>query len=452
MRSLLSYLGIIMVISGAFISVPALAALILGELWIAKYFIAPASISMGLGYYLQRREREELDLRTAFILCAVAWLLAALIGSIPYIFSLKISFLDAYFETMSGFTTTGITVLTPSELPRTIIFWRSLTEWIGGVGIVLVFLAIMAPTTIASKLYIAEARTERIEPSILRTTYSIFYIYLYFTLIGVLALYLAGAPVFDAVNHALTSLPTGGFSPHDNSYADMSPLLKVITMILMLCGGISFAIHQRWLSKDFRSLYTSLEVRALVAIVILFSLLLHLDGMPSIDAFFQGISALTTSGFASIDVSSLSDLSKCYLIILMNIGGGYGATASGIKLMRFVVVIKAVEWFIKRITSPTRAIIPFKVQSKVFTEEEVFTTLLFCLLYISFLIPSILIFVKLGHSFMDSVFMISSAQGNNGLVTLTTYTSIEKVIMIFHMWIGRLEIIPVLVLLTSFRR
>jgi trk system potassium uptake protein TrkH len=136
----------------------------------------------------------------------------------------------------------------------------------------------------------------------------------------------------------------------------------------------------------------------------------------------------------------------------MNIGGGYGATASGIKIIRFLVIIKAVEWFVKKIISPTRAIIPFKIQNKVFSEEEVFTTLLFCLLYISFLIPSILIFVKLGYSFLDAVFMISSAQGNNGLVTIISYAPVEKVVMIFHMWIGRLEIIPVLVLLTSFRK
>jgi trk system potassium uptake protein TrkH len=452
MKNLVGYFGALILLSGISLLIPVPAALLLGEQEMVPYFLGPGLVSIAVGYTILRLKKgERLDRRGAFILTALGWLLVAFIGELPYVLAHD-ALLDGYFEAMSGFTTTGMSVFTPSELPRTLILWRSLTEWIGGIGIILVLLVILAPANVASKLYIAEARTDRIEPNIVETAHRIFYIYLYLTLIGILALYLAGASIFDAVNHSLTALPTGGFSPYDDSYMGMSSIIKVITVFLMLLGGISFLAHERWMKRDLKGLLGNLEFRVLIGISLLFTGLLTLEGMNPMDSLFQTVSAITTSGFASKDISALSELSKSYIIIMMNIGGSYGATASGIKIIRFIFLVNAVRWFIKRITMPSRAVIPFKVQGKTFSRDEVFTVLLFSLLYITFLVPSILIFIKLGHSFMDSVFMISSAQGNNGLVTLTQYTDIEKVIMIFHMWLGRLEIIPVLVLFASLRR
>jgi trk system potassium uptake protein TrkH len=416
MKNLVGYLGALILLDGICLLIPVPAAFLLDEVEIIPFFLGPALVSISAGYILQKqRKGGHLDRRDAFII-------------------------------------TGMSVFTPSELPRTLVFWRSLTEWIGGIGIILVLLVILAPANVASKLYIAEARTDRIEPNIVETAHRIFYIYLYLTLIGILALYLAGASVFDAVNHSLTALPTGGFSPYNSSYMGMSPLIKAITVCLMLLGGISFLAHERWMKRDFKGFLGNLEFRVLLGIVALFTGLLIMDGMNPVDSLFQTVSAITTSGFASEDISALSDLSKSYIIILMNIGGSYGATASGIKIIRFIFLVNAVRWFIKKIIMPSRAIIPFKIQGKTFSRDEVLVVLLFSLLYITFLIPSTLIFIKLGRSFMDAVFMISSAQGNNGLVTLAQYTDVEKVIMIFHMWLGRLEIIPVLVLFASLRR
>jgi trk system potassium uptake protein TrkH len=453
MMTVLHYLGTITLSMGLLLLLPSLASLLLREYSVAPAFLLPAIASMFAGFLLQKlAPKKELDLRLAFIISALGWLLIALIGGTPYVLASKAELLDAYFEAMAGFTTTGISVFTPSQLPKSVLFWRSLTEWIGGVGIVVLFLAIFAPTNVAAKLYVAEARSERLEPSMARTARKIFYIYSYLTLAAILALYLSGASVFEAVNHALTALSSGGFSPNDDSYMGISPQVKLVTMLFMLLGGISFALHQRWMEGDFRKFFSNIEVRAILAIVVVFSLLLYLDGVPAVDAAFTTISALTTTGFASIDVSSLSELSKYYLLLLLNIGGGYGSTAGGMKVIRFVIILKAIEWFIRKITSPRRQVIPFKIQDKVFSEEEVFSTLLFALLYLFFLTLGTFIFILLGHDLMDALFMISSAQGNNGLVVLTQYTPIEKVVMIFHMWIGRLEIIPVLTLLTALRK
>jgi trk system potassium uptake protein TrkH len=200
------------------------------------------------------------------------------------------------------------------------------------------------------------------------------------------------------------------------------------------------------MSRDFKLLFKSLEVRAMALLIGIVTLLLLWDGVPLLDAFFNVISGITTTGFVSGDISSYNDFSKYMLVLLLNIGGGYGSTSSGIKIIRFLILIKAVEWYIRKITSPPRVIIPFKIQNKVFT------TLLYTVLHFFFLAGGIMIFMLLGNTLMDSLFMISSAQGNNGLVTLTQYTDPEKLIMMFHMWIGRLEIIPVLVLLTLFKR
>ena len=453
MMAVLHYLGTITLSMGLLLLLPGLVSVLLNEYSVTPAFLFPAILSILTGFALQKTApKKELDLRLAFVIAALGWLLIALIGGVPYVLAAKAELLDAYFEAMAGFTTTGISVFTPSQLPQSVIFWRSLTEWIGGVGIVVLFLAIFAPTNVAAKLYVAEARSERLEPSMARTARKIFYIYSYITLAAILALYISGASVFEAVNHALTALSTGGFSPNDDSYVGVSSQIKLVTMLFMLLGGISFALHQRWMEGNFKKFFSNIEVQAILGIVAVSSLFLYLDGIPAVDAAFTTISALTTTGFTSIDVSSLSEVSKYYLLLLMNIGGGYGATASGIKVIRFLIILKSIEWFVRKITSPRRRVMPFKIQDKIFTEKEVFSTLLFTLLYLFFLALGTFIFILLGHDLMSALFMISSAQGNNGLVVFTDYNTIEKAVMIFHMWIGRLEIIPVLVLFAALRK
>jgi len=451
MIATLYYLGTIALSMSFILLLPLIASVELKEYSVAPAFILPMVACALLGVLLRRLvPRKELDLRRAFAVSALGWLLIALIGGVPYMIAAKTDFLDAYFEAMSGFTTTGISVLTPSLLPKSIIFWRSLTEWIGGMGIVVLFLAIFTPANVAAKLYIAEARSERLEPSLARTARKIFYIYSYLTLAAILALYLSGESVFRAVNHALTAVSTGGFSLTDSGYREASSLTKLVTMPFMVAGALSFALHQRVIRGELRKFFSNVEVQAIFAIVAAFTALLYLQGIPLIDAAFTTVSALTTTGFASVDIASLSDVTKYSLIFLIIIGGGYGATAGGVKVIRFVIILKAIGWYVRRVTSPRRRVIPLKLQGRALSEEEVLSTLLFALLYIFFIASGTFIFMLLGHDLMSSLFMVSSAQSNDGLVVFTQYSSIEKVVMIFHMWLGRLEIIPVLTLFGGF--
>ncbi len=446
MRALLHYMGTITLCTGMLMLIPALVSLGLGEQSLAPAFAIPALATAALGYGMYRAGvGGELNLRLAFAVSSIGWALVALIGSLPYVLSGVLSPLDAYFEAMAGFTTTGITMVTPEELPRSVLLWRSLTQWIGGMGIVVLFLALFAPAG-AAKLYTAEARTERLEPSLARTARRIFYIYTYLTLAGVLLIYLSGSTVFEAVNHGLTAISSGGFSPRNDSYAGMPEMVKAATVVVMLMGGVSFALHQRWLEGRLREVLGSTELRAMLVFVGAGALALYLEGVPALDAVFTSVSAVTTTGFGVVDLNSLSEASKYVLFLLLLVGGGYGSTAGGLKVIRVVACFKAVLWFLQRSTSPRSRIVRTKLQGRVMEEEEMLAVVLFTLLYLIFIALGTGIFVFLGHDLITSAFTIATAQGNNGLVLLSEYTTLEKVVMLFYMWLGRLELIPVLIL------
>jgi trk system potassium uptake protein TrkH len=447
MKALYKYLARLLILTGFFLMVPVLVALYYREEWLIKYFLVPGILTMGAGYLLDKiYPEEDLNLTRAFMISAIAWLLIPLIGAVPFYLSLKISLLDAFFESTSGFTTTGLTVLTPSQLPKTVLFWRSFTQWIGGIGVILLFLAVGAPTGIARKLYVAEGRTERLEPSILRTADHIIFIYVLLTLLGVLALYLTGSSIFDSVNHVFTAIATGGFSTRDDSFATASLLERITAMAIMILGATSFALHQKWMSKDFRAVYADSQFRIMFLLIGLGAVFLLADGNALVDALFQSVSALTCTGLSTIDISSLGDFSKYSLLVLMTIGGGYGSTAGAIKLIRFIVIVKSVGWMVRKIVLPSKAIVPFKVAGKPMSEEDINTIFVFVFLYFVFILVGSMMLVKLGHPLIESFFQVASAQGNVGLSVLSHLSSIEKSLLIFHMWVGRIEIFPMLIL------
>ncbi|KXA98848.1 hypothetical protein AKJ40_04405, partial [candidate division MSBL1 archaeon SCGC-AAA259M10] len=215
---MLYFLGLICLIMGGTLLIPVFVALIYWEIGVIPYFIIPASITLAIGYIIVKKlESEELSLGNAMVVVTCTWIIFAFLGSIPYIFSSGLSFLDAYFESMSGFTATGLTVMqgytgwTIPEPTHTVLFWRSLTQWVGGLGVIVLFLALFPGTaSVARKLYASEAREDRIMPSMRATVRTIWNIYLLFTILGVVGLYLAGMHPFAAVNHSMTGIATGG--------------------------------------------------------------------------------------------------------------------------------------------------------------------------------------------------------------------------------------------------
>ncbi len=411
---------------------------------------------------MNEKPPEKLTLRESFKIAAGGWLLMSFIGGIPYFLSGYLSPLDAWFESMSGFTATGLTMFTDVEsLPRSILLWRSLTEWIGGVGVIALFLSVMYRTSrVVQNLYFAEGRSDKTEPTIIGTVRKIWLIYVFYTFFFAFIFFLLGAPIFDSINIAMTALATGGFAVTNNSIAAYSPWLAFAMIFAMAFGGISFVSHINLFKGRIRDFFT-IEVKAMLVIVSIFILMmaphLMLNGVDFWSALLQSsfhiVSALTGTGFDISDLSTLSDYDKTILTISMIFGGAYGSNASALKLIRVIVLFYGIFWYIKVRLAPRSAIIPFKIGKKVFEPTEVRDVSIYTTTYLFFLLIGATVFMLYGHSLADSLFEVASAEGNVGLsvgITSPFMPWVEKVVLILEMWFGRLEIFPVLLMLADF--
>ncbi len=411
---------------------------------------------------MNEKPPERLTLRESFKIAAGGWLLMSLVGGLPYFLSGYLSPLDAWFESMSGFTATGLTMFPDVEsLPKSILLWRSLTEWIGGVGVIALFLSVMYRTSrVVQNLYFAEGRSDKTEPTIIGTVRKIWLIYVFYTFFFALVFFILGAPLFDSINIAMTALATGGFAVTNNSIAAYPPAVAVAMIFAMAFGGISFVSHINLFKGRVRDFFT-IEVKAMLVIVGFFFLMMtpHLmtEGMSfwnaSLSSSFHIVSSLTGTGFSIGDLSKLSDYDKTILTIAMVFGGAYGSTASALKLIRVIVLFYGIFWYIKVRLAPRSAIIPFKIGKKVFEPSEVRDVSIYATTYILFLLIGAMILMLYGNSFADSAFEVASAEGNVGLsvgITSPTMPIIEKIVLILEMWFGRLEIFPVLLMLADF--
>ena len=348
--------------------------------------------------------------------------------------------------------------LSPPEAPvkniestdKTILLWRSMTEWVGGMGIVVLFLsALVGFGKAARKMYVAEARTDRIEPSIRHTVRSLWKIYAILTVAGIIGLYVAGMPMFEAVNHSMTAIATGGFSVRNASFEGYSYPILVVAILIMMAGAISFAVHRKVMAGHFKELFRNAEVRFMLVLIIVATLLLVWSAGLS-HSLFQTTSALTGTGFSTTNLTGWSDLQKGLLTVLMVIGGGYGSTSSAIKLIRIIIIGKAVYWMIKRSFLPERAVVSMKIAGREYSEQEMMETAIYAFIYLVVLMVGAVVLMTLGNSVMNSVFESASAQGNVGLsvgITSTVMPLAGKISLTAQMLVGRLEIIPVIAFL-----
>ncbi len=456
------YSSVLLVIEGMAMFLPGLLAYVDGHVTLAIIFFAVGGFSLLFGFvsmlYLGRPARLGYD--EALSIAAFGWLLMTFMGSLPFSLGGYLSPLDAFFESMSGFTATGLTMFSSQpgltvpdveSLPRAILFWRSLTQWIGGVGVIVLFLSILIRSSgIAAKLYKAEGRTDRIATNIVSTARRIWGIYILYTVICIigLVLLLGVGKTFDAVNIAMTCLATGGFAVTNDSIAAYPGYIAAFLIPFMLLGGISFASHRHLLKRNFKEFF-SIEVKAILLIIFISSIFL-MTRLGGLESFFQTSSALTGTGFSTSDVGQWDDFSKFILSILMVTGGGYGSTSSALKMIRVVIIIYAVAWVVKKFLYSRKAVIPFKIGRNTYPVEEIRIATLYAILYIMVLCLGAVIFMAGGHSAADSLFEVASAEGNVGLsvgITNSAMPAYEKVVLIIEMWVGRLEIFPVLTLL-----
>jgi len=455
-KSVFSHVGTILEIFGILALIPIFISFIYEEGIYTPFFLT-AVLSFGFGTVLDRRfPKTDLNLGSAMGVASISFILISLLGAIPYL--PYASPLDAVFESVSGITTTSLTIFIPDSLPNSIIFWRSFTQWIGGVGILLIFLLLVRSPGMASYyLYKAEAKEEKIEASVGHTVKRTFKIYGIYTIIGIILLTAVGMPVFDSVINTFSSISTGGFSSKADSIAGYAnPAAEFIIILLMIVGATSFFIHDKFLRRQFLYYTQNIETRIFWLLIGIFSVLLSISflGMsdPLRHGIFMAFSALTTTGFTTI--TQFPAVTKLLLIILMVIGGYAGSTAGGIKIIRFAIIGKSFAWLGKKISYPQEAVIPFKIKDKLLKDHELTIISLFVVVYMVILIISALALSFLGYAPFDAAFEVTSAQGNVGLSVLPLETMhwTGKLVLIVNMLLGRLEIFPFLVLIYAIYR
>ena len=439
-------------------------------------------LAAGLPLYYGLKKAEPANFKSAMVTAALGWLFISLIGSIPfwlipYNGMTPMDPLSGFFESMSGWTGTGLTMVDAENmLPYTLQFWRSLIQWIGGVGVIVLTLSILArPGTGSFVLYKGEAREKKTHPSIVSTVRTIWWIFLLYTIIGVVALTIIGFVTSDgmtpweSLNHAMTGLATGGFSVTDDSITSFGTISQIAIVILMGLGAIAFAAHYDLLKGHVKKFLSDAQFKAMMVLIILGVISLtyiNLGGTVADGNIlhslkisgFQFTSALTCTGFASVEnVVDWAPAAKLILACAMIIGGAAGSTAGGVKLFRGILLYKGVSWRIKRAISTPRRVFVHKLGNKSLSKEDA-TDLINEAAIISFIwiillfVGVVLIMEITNKSLSDSFFEVCSAQGNVGLTTGITKIAMDpigKIMLIFNMWIGRLEIIPIIVLIKS---
>ncbi len=432
-------------------------------------FVVPAVIFYIL-YHVLKGLRSEGTTRTkhAMITVAMVWLMIPVIGSLPFLIRGILNPADSFFESISGWTATGFTMIrNVDNTPQDILFYRSLTEWVGGIGIVVLALAVfMRKGTVAMVYYSSERGEQRIKPSIKNTVIETWKIYFVYTLACIVLLFIAGMGMFDAINHSFAALATGGFSRHTDSIAYFhNPLIEFILMIFMLIGSISFLLHFRIFNGEYKTVLRNVEFKAFLALllvamlVITLNLYLHDTSKSIIDIIREGsfhtISSLTTTGFSTADIGKWPEFSQAILMLLMYIGGFYGSTSGGIKLLRLVVIIKLIHYNLRKLILPKTAIVRMKIGSRALGGDEIIGSLGMSFAYLIIAVIGGLIIASLGYGTLSSLYLSLSAMGSVGLSPVSgdawfNMPVIGKFTMIALMWIGRLEIFPVLIFLGSF--
>ncbi len=450
-------LGTVMEGIGFVMLIPILIALIYGETEFLGYLIS-GILSISIGFLFRRSfsERANLRLKHGMIIAAFAWLWAALMGSICLMYATDVSFLNAYFESMSAWTGSGLSIFTNVELlPQSVLFLRSLEQWVGGLGVVIVVIGVLIrPGTTASRLYKAEAREEKIKPSISNTVRTIWWIYLFYTVFGIVLYILAGMSLFDAINNCFTNLSTGGMSIRNGNIGSYnSTAITLITILLMVIGGTSFLVHYKALKGKILDVFRDIQFQAMIIIVTIFSiLLLVVSKFTTLNSVFFVVSALSCTGSNTVPITTMAgwtDFSKILLAVSMIIGMAAGSTTGALKLIRIVTLVKGIYWEVNKILSPEGSVMPRKIAGKSVQDAEIKEAGSYTFLYLFLIFISWLVFMAYGYGGVNSIFEIASAQGNVGLsvgITSPIMPQIPKILLIIGMWFGRIEIIPALVL------
>lgn len=437
-------------------------------------FIYAAVVGALCGGTLVRlfRPEKELGYKDGFAIVVLSWLGATFLGALPYLFSGKIpSFVDCYFESMSGFTTTGSTILSTIEiLPESLLFWRSLTHWLGGMGIIVLALAILPLLGIGGmQFFQAEMpgpTKDRLAPRIQNTARILWSVYVLLTMIETGLLMLGGVDFFNALCHSFATLATGGFSTHSASIAYYdSVYVEGVIIFFMFLAGINFSLHFQflrgrlgiyWKSEEFK-LYLGLIVFSALGLMIALFISGTISSPVKIfrDVLFQVVSIITTTGFGTADFDTWPSFCQVLLVSLMFVGGCAGSTSGGVKVVRFLLFFKYARLQLQRLVHPKQVEV-IKLDKKQVPQEVLLAILGFLALYIAFILFASLVVTALGVDIVTGISAVVTTLNNIGpglhlvgpVQNFGHLPALAKVVLIFCMLAGRLELYTVAVLLT----
>ncbi|NEU56012.1 TrkH family potassium uptake protein [Halorussus sp. MSC15.2] len=532
--------GSLLAMEAGLMAISVGVALVFTEWYGALSFLLAAGITAAVGLGARRAfaDAPEPRMKHGMIIAATGWFCVAVFGALPFLLmayltpsqvmqsyvssapesatyeavtvfgatsrSSLVYFrnpLHAFFESMSGWTGSGLTMAVHEPtLPRTIQWWRSFMQWVGGVGVIVLTTAILArPGSGSYALYRSEAREEKIHPSIISTVQTVWKIFVLYTALAVLAMFVAislsdyGSQLptwqafWQALNHAMTGLSTGGFSVTDNSIATYdSPLIETVLLPIMALGAIAFPIHYVVLSnRDAEPLWEDLQTRWLFILFGVGIVVLSLQNAAAVtsafeatnyaglqtvglsaaqatairDSVFQWVSALSCTGFQSSGIGDWKPGGKLLLSIAMVVGGAAGSTVGGIKIIRAYTIGRGIVWQFSRVFLPESAVVTANINGRNLgrneMEREFSEAAIVSLLWIGLLVASSIVLVNVAdpsYGLSDVLFEVASAQGNVGLssgITGPAMPSLAEGMFILNMWVGRLEIIPVLVFARS---
>lgn len=469
-------IGVLIMVEGAFMLFPGLVSLWYGEPDIPYHFLS-ALICCIVGSamaFIFRKHSKMFGKRDGYIIVSSVWVVFSFFGLMPFWISGYIpSFTDAFYETMSGFTTTGSTILTDVEaLPHGLLFWRSLTQWLGGMGIIMLSIAILPMLGIGGmQLYSAEssgAMSDKLRPKISDMAKYMWIIYLSLTIIESVLLMLGGMSPFDAVCHSLSTLATGGYSTKNNSVAFFdSAYIEYVIMFFTFLGGVNFALYyalaigkmHRLQIDDELKYYTLITVViGIVAGIILYNSDFGLTLEKSIrNCMFLIISVVTTTGFTTCDYSLWPHVLTVIITLLLIAGGCAGSTSGGLKVIRQILMAKSGIYELRHMLHPT-AILHVKVNGKAIPNSSLVSTMSFVSIYFCIIVGGTIVMSLVGYNFEDSYGLVANSIANVGVsignfgpagpYTFAMLPAFVKWMLAFIMLVGRLELFTFILLFT----
>ena len=461
-------IGRILLTEAILLAVPLMTAVVYGEA--LKPFLITMLLLIAVGAVMCRRKPKKTALyaRDGFAVVALAWILMSAFGALPFVISGDIpNYIDAFFETVSGFTTTGASILTAVEpLSRSALFWRSFTHWVGGMG-VLVFVMAILPMTDGHGMHLMRAETPgptsgKLVSRLSDTAKILYGIYLVMTIIQILLLLAGGMSFFDACIHAFGTAGTGGFSNRNLSVgAYNSAYFDIVIGVFMLLFGINFNLYYFLIMKRFRDVFRSEELRvyllivgaAVIAIALNVAHLYENFAVSLRHAFFQVSTIITTTGYATVDFNTWPTFSKGILVTLMFIGACAGSTGGGIKVARIVILIKASLADMRKMLHPN-AVTPVRFEEKVLNDRNVRSVYQYIAVYLLVFVLSFLLLSLEGFDLISTFTALVACINNIGpglemvgpMGNYAEFSMFSKLLLSFDMLIGRLEIFPMLLL------